>query len=422
MRWAASTAVLVVTVLAACGEQTVAPEAGDDRPPEAVVTWVAEIPDDIPLDKGLPRSDGDFTLQRIASEADRQVLNLCGELRLVEGSVAIGGWRASGPEYGETHQLRLYESDTAAHQAFASVVERMGTCTRDRLGTSTTLFELRDSAVDESEEGISIVETYESDGMSMLGAQFFELARVGNALLVTANSGEYSPGPILDDAIVEHARTHAAPIVEAMCVFAAEPCATEVSPSVASGTLMGFPLATRYPDTNGNDGTPVDVTEVAPVDRIEFCSGLWWSLDARVAPVDVIGATYTGEAEDFRARTLARYPEVHAAQIAVTDLLVIAQDCPEHEAGGTVQVYTVKEREAGEDAVVVTRRYRGEHGFDTGLELFDAVRVGDLLLMNQAYGEGGDSDESTRRTTERLTSQTDALVEKMRELAGRTPA
>ena len=234
MRSAASTALLVGALLTSCGDEAVTPEESGDpgptasqfssAPSEAEVAWLTEIPEGIPLDNGLPRADGDFTLQGIASEADRQVLNLCGDLRLDEGSVAIGGWRAAGPEYGDVHQLRLYESDTAAHQALASVVERMRTCKQDRLGTSTTLFERRDSAVDGSEEGVSIVETYASGGMSMLGAQFFELARVGNALLLTVNGGEYSPGPILDDAIAEHARTHVASIVRAMCVFAAEPC------------------------------------------------------------------------------------------------------------------------------------------------------------------------------------------------------
>ena len=101
--------------------------------------------------------------------------------------------------------------------------------------------------------------------------------------------------------------------------------------------------------------------------------------DLLLPPVDLIGTTYTGEAEDIRGRTLVRYEDEPLAAKALAMLRLAVEQCPEDEAGGTAQVYTgPSSATPATGAFTITHRYRGEQGFDTGLEVIDAVRVGDL--------------------------------------------
>ena len=46
------------------------------------------------------------------------------------------------------------------------------------------------------------------------------------------------------------------------------------------------------------------------------------------------------------------------------------------------------------------------------------VRVGDLVLLNWGYGEGGGSASTIRASTEEVSAQTDVLVADMRGFAG----
>jgi hypothetical protein len=193
-----------------------------------------------------------------------------------------------------------------------------------------------------------------------------------------------------------------------------------LAPSETSSTtrpLDDFPLARGYPDTNGDDGSPVVVTDESGVGPLTFCDRPGWSLDVPVAPADLVGATYTGEAEDFRGRTLVRYDDEGLAAKALATLRDAVEVCPEEAVGGTAQVYTGTSRPAGDDAFTITHRYRAEHGYDTGLEVIDVVRVGDLLLLTSEYGEGGGSEESIRRSQREVTDQSDALLPSLCEYA-----
>lgn len=199
----------------------------------------------------------------------------------------------------------------------------------------------------------------------------------------------------------------------------ASPATSPSSPQTSSAVrpLEHFPLARGYPETNGDDGSPVVVTAESGVDALSFCGRSAWSPDPPVETVDLVGTTYTGEAEDFRGRTLVRYAEEALAAEALATLRLAVEQCPEEEVGGTAQVYTGAERRAGDEAFTITHQYRGDYGFDTGLKVFDAVRVGDLVLLSWEYGEGGGSDASIRRSRGEVTDQSDALLPDLREYA-----
>ena len=188
------------------------------------------------------------------------------------------------------------------------------------------------------------------------------------------------------------------------------PTPTPTPTSSTTRPLGDFPLTRGYPEHNGDDGSPVVVTEQTGLGPLTFCDRPAWSMEVPAVPADSVGTTYTGEAEDFRARTLVRYDDEALAAQALAALRLAVEECPEGEIGGTAQVYTGSTRHTGDEAFTITHRYRSEYGFDTGLEVIDLVRVGDLLFLSSEYGEGGGSDESIRRGRRQVTDQSDELL------------
>jgi hypothetical protein len=151
-----------------------------------------------------------------------------------------------------------------------------------------------------------------------------------------------------------------------------------------------FPLAAGLPATNGDDGTPVEVTDRPTWTSVELCGEVVWSAGEPVARRDLAGASYTGEAEDSRSRVLALYDDDRAAQSALDALVDAYVACPAAEESGTEQVYELVQAEHG--SVTVTHRYRTDGRFDTGLEVIEMAVVGNALLLSSYYGEGGGSD------------------------------
>ena len=112
------------------------------------------------------------------------------------------------------------------------------------------------------------------------------------------------------------------------------------------------------------------VTAESGVEALSFCRRVAWSPELSVETVDLVGTTYTGEAEDFRGRTLVRYAEEALAAQALASLRLAVEQCPEEEIGRRPRRSTPGPiRHAGDEAFTITHRYRSEYGFDTGLEV-----------------------------------------------------
>lgn len=117
-----------------------------------------------------------------------------------------------------------------------------------------------------------------------------------------------------------------------------------------------------------------------------------WSRQLPVAVSDLAGASYTGEAEDFRARVLALYADPAGARQALDTLVAAYEACGVEGVGGTDQVFDVVA--AGPGSATVTHRYRGEQGFDTGLELIQLRMVGNALFLGSYYAEANGDQAS----------------------------
>jgi hypothetical protein len=191
------------------------------------------------------------------------------------------------------------------------------------------------------------------------------------------------------------------------------PTPTHPVPSSTVRTLDDFPLVRGYPATNGDDGSPVVVTNKSGVEDLVFCGQQAWS---PAGTADVVGTTYTGEAEDFRGRTLARY-EGEGATGAVARLREAVAACPVEKVGGTEQVYDVMPGDSADESFFITHRYRSDYGFDTGLEVIGVLRLDDLVLLSFEYGEGGGSADSIRRSVREVVEQSDAFMPELCEYA-----
>lgn len=170
-------------------------------------TWTGRIPEGLRIDHGMPRPAGDVGSDEGALEA----VELCAPRTLVAGHPTdVRTVAVSGPEYGEFRSLRVYADDDAARASYDTVVARARDCpSRDTRGGTTWRHQVRERGptVDVGgDASVVVVQTYEVDDMVVVGASWWRLVRVGNALLVTGTGGEYLPGSALDRGLREHAR------------------------------------------------------------------------------------------------------------------------------------------------------------------------------------------------------------------------
>lgn len=153
-----------------------------------------------------------------------------------------------------------------------------------------------------------------------------------------------------------------------------------------------FPLAAGLPATNGDDATPVEVTDRPTWTEVRLCGEVAWSRQVPLAVSDLAGASYTGEAEDSRSRLLALYADPAGARQALDALVAAYTACGVEGVGGTDQVHEVVA--TGPGSATVTHRYRGDQGFDTGLELVQLRVVGRALFLGSYYAEANGDQAS----------------------------
>ncbi len=182
--------------------------------------WLTEIPDGFRVDAFLPEDGGDFTRSR-----DGVGFTFCDEEAFPSDEVLDRATASvSGPEYGEGRDLRLFADDRAADRFQRDALAVVTACPEREQDGATWRHEARSSHLDGDASFTAVQSFFTYDGRPVLGATFWEVVRVGNAVLLTSTGGEFDPTTTLDPGIRDHAGD-VAQIVEEMCVFAAEPCA-----------------------------------------------------------------------------------------------------------------------------------------------------------------------------------------------------
>jgi hypothetical protein len=174
-----------------------------------------------------------------------------------------------------------------------------------------------------------------------------------------------------------------------------------VSPHWLHEVPASFPLTEGLPATNASDGSPVTTTDRSGVADLTVCGVPAWSAtrDQPAPALDVAGATYAGESEDARARTLAVYDDDRAAGRALAALRTALGDCPvDRSGGGAPQQYDVSDADAGEESFTFTQRSRDGAGFLGDLTAYQVVRVGNALYLAGYYGQGGGDQQVVDHT------------------------
>jgi hypothetical protein len=197
------------------------------------------------------------------------------------------------------------------------------------------------------------------------------------------------------------------------------PGSPTTSASVGTGPLAGFPLDLGYPDENGDDQSPVVVTARPATRAFRLCHLTAW--DPGDQTTDVIGVRFRGEAEYSRGRTLTLYADPGAAADAVRRARNAVEACPDERDGrdqGTT--HTLVDRGLGEQSVVWTDTFynvvQGEEQHDTGLVVYEVVRVGRAVLLAYEYGEGNGTPAGREQAIARSVRQEHPVVDRMRRL------
>jgi hypothetical protein len=401
-----------VAVLAARGDEP-ASETGPSRPekhPQATMSpdaspagsegWRTEIPADVRIDRALPDSENGLVHDRIS----RRVCDV--ELFPTDAVIDARAVTASGHKYAEARELRLFHDDRAAHRFVAHVRGAVTACPTQEVDGTLWQHRLRPSAIG-GEEGVTAVQSFEVGGTVPLGANWWEVARVGNAVLITGTGSELAPGRPLDRAVHAHA-VALRPVVEAMCVFAAPGCSADIPDTFP--LLDGWP-ADDFAEPSPGYGRHGPGRDLAPL-RLVACGRRL--VDA--PHTDRLLARWTN-VEDFRTRQLTTFATNREAVAHVRAVADLYRSCPtEDEQAGYVQVTELRPTDEGDQSVAVVRRQVFDDAPAVGLEVIRLVRVGRAVLVDVVSNEGGagpDPEAEVLRAIEGQARASTKVVEAM---------
>jgi hypothetical protein len=205
--------VAAVAIIATPLSMAASDKGTDTTPPvtNPSVAWVTEIPAGFPLDDGLPRAT-------IRDGYEAQAVDVC------EGV----GWSPETPKAVDVEQaiqteteggwdrtLALLPDQDTAGQALTDLRTRVEACAASTAGKARST-----EVVTSETDSFAYV-----DHMSEAGDMFVRrVVQVGNALLLdtTFSMGGGDPAVVQDS--VQLTEEKSAPVVDAMCVFAADPC------------------------------------------------------------------------------------------------------------------------------------------------------------------------------------------------------
>jgi hypothetical protein len=352
-----------------------ATERPDPFTPASYDAWLVTIPPEVTVSAGLPADGGDY--QRSTGAVTE---SFCGADGLpVAGVLDTRRNGMVGPEFADLRDLRLYADDAAAHDLLVRVREAAEGCPEDEHGRTRWLTDV--TGPDLGEEAVRVVRTYETDGLVNLGATFWHVVRVGNAVLVTAQSGEYLPGDTLGQGIESHERT-IAPIIARLCEFGASGCA-------AAGDIPDdVPLAAGWPDDDAAEPGPR--YGLRGPDR--SLGPLTWTLCEESFTAsgerDRLRADWHN-VEDYRGRELLTFDDADDAVAFTGELVAFWESCPRQDHGdGYESVNDVRPTGAGGESYALLRwsEYDGSPG--VGLTVVHVTRLGRSVLVDQASNEG----------------------------------
>lgn len=213
-------------------------------------------------------------------------------------------------------------------------------------------------------------------------------------------------------------RAAALALVAVALVGCREQTAPREPESAGTGDIPdGFPLAAGWPDDGAaepgrGNGLTGPTRKLEPM-RFVAC-------DDRMAlgagGTDRLGARWRN-VEDYRSRQLTTYATAEDAAAAVAALVALHRACPTEEGtDGYTTVVDVVRQEVGEDSWAIVHRFELQDAPAVGLGVHLVVRLGQSVLVDEAWNEGGagpDPDADVRSQVREQLATTSEVVAAM---------
>ncbi|GAA4675612.1 hypothetical protein [Nocardioides nanhaiensis] len=302
----------------------------------------------------------------------------------------------SGPEYSEAREVRVYETVEEATAVLDAVVADAGTCPRQDVGGTGWLLEVDDGGL--PGDSRLLVRTYEQDGTTPPGAQWWQLTRVGRALVLASTGGEFLPGPGLEQGVAEDT-ADLVPVVETVCSAQGGGCdaldGDGEQPGGSDTVPADFLLTAGWPDT-GSDGSvqgPGPDVEAFPVAACGEQLGQPSTTAVLTARLDA--------PEDYRSRQLLVFEDAQRAIDHVTDIEAFYTACP--QTPPTAEGFTYWEFRPnllGGQALQIMGLPATPEGAPgpLGLQSISVVRLGRAVVVDQMMTEASGFEDQVRRT------------------------
>ncbi len=191
---AASTLAVVVVVGGATSlirsDPRTAPEPEPAPAPTTASPAPTTIPDGVPLDAGLPKTNLDGAPVEVTSSPGVDPLALCGTRLFNTGAAldAAGAFYNGGEDYrGRT--LLLFASQDEASAILRGVRDAVTACPSSNDDIGTLLAEPVGSTL--GAESVALLTQYENEG-PLTGPTVYHLVRIGTSVLITSQAGEAS--------------------------------------------------------------------------------------------------------------------------------------------------------------------------------------------------------------------------------------
>jgi hypothetical protein len=388
-RTAIATVAGAVVAVAAVIAPVAALTRGDDGPPPPAITptstptgrWLLTVPENFPLGHGVPmpgeatapvHQDEGTTLTACGSEiwsADRPE-------PWADVATATNADAVDAADGTDSRTLALYPDAATAKRVLADAADALDACPAQEAGGNGETVERVGNG------NAWVVDRSES------GGELFFAVRVGNALLLQRDGfGAAGPGNL--DEELTFFRENQATVLEAMCIFAADPCpgsapsATQqpTDPPVAHVDEIPdtFPIDVAHfdPGSDGHVGTP---SQDAGGVILELCDADGFTM----RPQDRLAFQVTWP-EGADTRELRTYPSADDAVTQMQRLRSAVAGCPRQNPSdpGNASSWTTRDVDTGYDSVAVAMTY--DQGLGGGVWLF--TRVGRSIL---AVAQGGE--------------------------------
>ena len=349
--------------------------------PAPAPDWTTTIPASFDLTAVPDGSPISFQDDRTFTED--QVI--CGK---VVFSTKSGTDRAGASYHGEASEdsagrtLAVFADDQQAARVLADYRDGIASCPVDQSSGGAQLeYDVVSGAPASAEDGFVFSEQVDLGGGLYSDLSVYEVARVGNAILVGTTHGSVGGG---QQVTAESTRLAdlSEPVLSQMCVFSVTGCGTDseaVDPSVGEGAVPAipadFPLDDGLP-AGGLDGKVPSPepsscgTTVEQPEVVETARAQWHSV---------------GEIRDRRLMTFSTEAAAQAYVEAVTEVYCGIDDLGN---GATRVTASYGGAPVGDYAAIAVGHNELNGEVDPGLVLTDVVRVGRAVLLAQRVDEG----------------------------------